>query len=89
MIDPQDPLPEGDWKFRRMFVYGLVLLLVVALFMTIALSPKPDLQRIAGWLILLIGFVTVLYLVAPSAVEVIRMLTALRPKWLGGQGRPA
>lgn len=89
MTDLQDPLPEGDWKFRRVFVYGLVLALVGALFLTILLAPTADLQRIAGWLILLIGFVTVLYLVAPSAVEVIRMLSALRPKWLGGPGASA
>lgn len=86
MTDLQDPLPEGDWKYRRVFVYALVLLLVLALFATIGLAPRSDLQAIAGWLILLIGFVVVLYLVAPSAVEVIRMLSAMRPKWLGGPG---
>jgi hypothetical protein len=70
--------PEAQWKFRRIHVYALTLLLVAALFTTILLAPSEDLQRIAGWLIELIGFVTVLYLVAPSAQDLLAMLAQLR-----------
>lgn len=70
--------PENSWKFRRIHVYALTLLLVGLLFATIMLAPREDLQLVAGWLICLIAFVTVLYLVAPSAADLLAMLAELR-----------
>jgi hypothetical protein len=84
----QDPLPEGNWLFRRWYVFSLTGLLLVGLGATIALTPREDLLTIAGWILALIALIAVIYLVAPSAAELGRTIVQL-PVWRLGRPPPS
>lgn len=82
--DPQDPLPESRFLFRRIFSYGLVLLLLLAtaghgwLIGEAALAGNQTaiagLINLAWWDRVLIGLITTYYLLAPSAEQITRIV---------------
>ena len=85
-IDPQDPLPESNWRPRRWssfvvcLVAGALLFIVIAALHDIAedhdgaaLSVVKALSHIAGLLVTVILFDRILLMVAPSAEQVIKM----------------
>jgi hypothetical protein len=83
--DPQDPLPESDFRFRRYFSYGLILLLVAMLAIggamvgDAALANKSEtaiegLIQILWWNQFLIGLIATYYLLAPSAEQITKMI---------------
>ena len=78
MTEPQDPLPEGQWLFRRIFTWTLTVALLALLGWIIARMPADALQPIALWLIGLIALVVTYYLLAPSAAELARIFAELR-----------
>lgn len=92
-VDPQDPLPESNWVFRRWFVFGgeIVRLAMLAWILTIvgqvALSDGgaavDKLYRLAKWLILLSLVDRVLYLIAPSAEQATKMFATVAA-WRSG-----
>ena len=89
MIDPQDPLPEGQWLFRRIFTWSVTLALLALLAAVVWRTPGELLPPIGIWLIGLIALVFVLYLLAPSAPEMARLLAELKFKLpFGRSGDP-
>nr|WP_316629675.1 hypothetical protein [uncultured Brevundimonas sp.] len=76
--DPQDPLPEGQWLFRRIFTWTLTVALLGLLGWIIWRMPAEALQLVALWLIGLIALVVTYYLLAPSAAELARIFAELR-----------
>ncbi len=75
------------WLWRRLYVFttsGAAWLLLDRL---IALTPPAAAPRLAQGLMALLALVLVLYLVAPTAQQLIATLAVLRPR-LDGEDRP-
>lgn len=62
-----DPKPEGDWTWRRLYVFAVTTALCWV-------AGSASLAE-AVWAVVLIG---VTYLVAPSATEIVKGLQAWR-----------
>ena len=74
------PLAEGRWLWRRLYVYltsGGAWLLLDRL---IALTPPEAAPRLAQGLMTLLAVTMVLYLVAPTAQQLIASLAFLRER---------
>lgn len=85
----QDPLPEPQWFFRRIFTWGVTLLAAAGVGFIIGLAPRDDLQLIALFLVGLISLLATLYLIAPSAPELAAIFRELRGRLqVGGDRRP-
>ena len=92
MTDPTEhsggppPLAEGRWLWRRLYVFansGAAWLLLDRL---IVLTPPAAAPRLAQGLMALLALTMILYLVAPTAQQLIASLRTLRPR-LGGEER--
>lgn len=80
-------LAEGRWLWRRLYVFltsGAAWLLMDRLIST---APPEAAQQLAQALMALLALAMVLYLVAPTAQQLIATLAVLRPR-LGGEERP-
>ncbi|MGH7019026.1 MAG: hypothetical protein ACREEY_04055 [Brevundimonas sp.] len=80
-------LAEGRWLWRRLYVFvasaGLWWLLARA----VGRTAPADLPRVADGLMGLLALMLVLYLVAPSAQQMIALLANLRLRLAaGGKG---
>jgi hypothetical protein len=83
VADPQDPLPESNWLWRRVLVFATVLgvsafvwwasLVVARLGGAEPAAAIAGLVTIVGWLVLLVVVNLVLYLIAPSGEQVAKM----------------
>lgn len=77
-------MAEGRWLWRRLYVFtasaGLWLLLERA----IGRTAPADLPRVAEGLMGLIALMLVLYLVAPTAQQMVAMLANLRLRLAAG-----
>lgn len=82
-VDSQDPLPEAQWFWRRVFIFALTTVAVIGCFVLInhiAILARTDtggieaLTKISGWILLLLWFVVTYYLIAPSAEQVTRIV---------------
>lgn len=78
--DTQDPLPEAQWLWRRIYVFGLTTVLCAGaawLAQNIADAQTAQQTRaflsLARWTLLVLWSVITYYLVAPSAEHVTRM----------------
>lgn len=76
--DPQDPLPEPKWLFRRLFTYLFVVVWTVLVGCISLRVPADDLQLIVLWLIGAVMLVTTYYLLAPSAEQLAQIFAAIR-----------
>lgn len=76
-MNPQDPLPEGQWLFRRIFTWSLTIVLIGLLTWIIGRMPAAELKHVALGLIALIALVVTYYLLAPSAAELARIFAGL------------
>jgi hypothetical protein len=82
--DPQDPLPESNFRFRRFFSYGLILLLVALLALggrIVGAAARggselavEGLIQLLWWNQFLIGLIATYYLLAPSAEQITKMI---------------
>jgi hypothetical protein len=86
--DPQDPLPESNWLYRRLFIFGFSIVAMVFMWRrgeyvqslgtanpVIVIQAQYDMfQWMMYYSILLIIF----YMVAPSAEELIRIIQTAR-----------
>lgn len=81
-LDPQDPLPETDWRWRRSFVYALTLILCAFISYAItSLHYQQDAEavyQIAVRLIYLVAMLATYYMVAPSAEQIVHLVQAAR-----------
>ena len=77
-------LAEGRWLWRRLYVYAASLALWLLLRLAVTRATAADLPRIAEGLMGLIALMQVLYLVAPTAQQLIAMLANLRLRMATG-----
>lgn len=66
-------LAEGRWLWRRLYVYAASLALWLLLRLTVTRAVATDLPRIAEGLMGLIALMLLLYLVAPSAQQIVNL----------------
>jgi len=92
--DPQDPLPESNWLWRRVFIYSTMVVLLVGLGwivwgMTDALLEivKGDadatatvnaLRDVAYYAIGFAAWLATIYTIAPSGEQVAKMVQAVK-----------
>jgi hypothetical protein len=81
------PLAEGRWLWRRLYVFATSGAAWLLLDRLIALTPPEAAPRLAQGLMALLALIMVLYLVAPTAQQLIATLAVLRPR-LDGEARP-
>lgn len=79
-------LAEGRWLWRRLYVFIASLGLWVLLSRVVGRTPPDALPQVARGLMGLIALMLVLYLVAPTAQQMIALLANLRLR-LSGAGR--
>ena len=74
------PLPESNFRFRRIFSYALALALLTLLtVIVLRIEDASALERIAIWLIGLLGLVITYYMVAPTAEHIVQAIKAAKP----------
>lgn len=69
---PSD-LAEGRWLWRRLYVYAASLALLLLLRLVVRRAAADDLPRIAEGLMGLMALMLLLYLVAPSAQQIVNL----------------
>ena len=67
-------MAEGRWLWRRLYVYGASLALWLLLRLAVNRAEAADMPRIAEGLMGLIALMLLLYLVAPSAQQILNMM---------------
>lgn len=72
------PLPEGRWLWRRLYVFASSALLWGLLAFAVARTAPDSMPAVAHGLMSLLALVLVLYLVAPSAQQIVSILADLR-----------
>lgn len=82
MTDPEtemapSPLAEGRWLWRRLYVFATSGGAWLLLDRLIAATPTEAAPRLAQGLMALLALTMVLYLVAPTAQQLIETLGAL------------
>jgi hypothetical protein len=80
-VNGQDPLPEGQWFYRRVYTWSLTAILLGMLGFIVWRMPPALLQLVSLWLIGLIALVVTYYLLAPSAPELARLIAELRTRF--------
>ena len=66
-------LAEGQWVWRRLYVYLCTMLIWVLLRDALYRTPAEQTQRFAEGLMGLLALMSLLYLVAPSAQQVVNL----------------
>ena len=77
-------LAEGRWLWRRLYVFVASAGLWLLLARTVGRTAPADLPRVADGLMGLIALMLVLYLVAPTAQQMVAMLANLRLRLAAG-----
>jgi hypothetical protein len=80
------PLAEGRWLWRRLYVFATSGVAWMLLDRLIAAVPAEATPRLVEGLMSLLALTMLLYLVAPSAQQLIASLRLLRPG-PAGEGR--
>ena len=80
-------LAEGRWLWRRLYVFIVSFGLWTLLAFSVRRSDPGQLPQIAEGLMGLLALVLVLYLVAPTAQQILELLANLKLR-LGTGGRP-
>lgn len=83
-IDLQDPLPESNWLWRRVFVFAAVTTTFVILYLVIQqlgliayMEPRRGIEALldlAMRLLWLLFALIVFYMLAPSAEQMVKMI---------------
>jgi hypothetical protein len=77
-------LAEGRWLWRRLYVFVASAALWLLLARAVGRTTPTDLPRVADGLMGLIALMLVLYLVAPTAQQMVAMLGNLRLRLAAG-----
>ena len=83
-IEPP-PLNEGRWMWRRLYVFAASLGLGGLLVQIIRTMRPEALPRLADGIVGLIGLLLILYLVAPTAQQMVELLVNLKLRLSGGR----
>ncbi|MBN8529957.1 MAG: hypothetical protein J0M36_12090 [Caulobacterales bacterium] len=81
------PLAEARWLWRRLYVYVVSGLAWGLLAWAVGRAPVEALPVLAHGLMILLGVTMVLYLVAPSAQQLVSLLAEMRLRLATGGGR--
>lgn len=81
----QAPLAEGRWLFRRLYAFAVSAGLWVLLRAVVERAPAAMLPRMADGLMNLLALILVLYLVAPTAQQLIALSANARLRMRGGR----
>lgn len=65
--------PKGSWLWRRLYVYAASLALWLLLRLAVRRAATDDLPRIAEGLMGLMALMLLLYLVAPTAQQIVNL----------------
>lgn len=89
MTDPNSPPPlaEGRWLWRRLYVFAASLGLWGLLAAIVRATPPASLPRLADGVMSLLALLLVLYLVAPTAQQLVELMANLKLR-LGTGDRP-
>lgn len=71
-------LAEGRWLWRRLYVFAASLGLWALLARTVDRAPPDEVLPVFRGLVALQALIFVLYLIAPSAQQVVELLARLR-----------
>jgi len=77
-------LAEGRWLWRRLYVFSASAALWLLLDRALARVPAESLPRLVESLMGLLALTLVLYLVAPTAQQLVTLLANLRLRVGGG-----
>lgn len=80
-----EPLAEGRWLFRRLYAFAVSAGLWVLLMRTVGRMPPEMLPKMTDGLMGLLALILVLYLVAPTAQQLVALLANARLKMVGGR----
>jgi len=80
-----EPLAEGRWLFRRLYAFAVSAGLWVLLMRTVGRMPPEMLPKMTDGLMGLLALILVLYLVAPTAQQLVALLANARLKMMGGR----
>lgn len=83
-VETHDPLPEGNWFWRRIFIWALCTVIclgvwVMVITMVNLAGNHSELivgafVRIIGWLLLLVWFAMTYYIVGTNAEQVVKIV---------------
>ncbi|WP_291536389.1 hypothetical protein [Brevundimonas sp.] len=79
------PLAEGRWLYRRLYAFAISTGLWVLLMQVVRRMPPQMLPRTAEGLMGLLALILVLYLVAPTAQQLIALSANARLRIPGGR----
>lgn len=80
MVDPQDPLPEPKWTWRRTLIFGLTISGLVLIAWQFPRVPDPQVRGVIYALLGLIALLATYYLIAPSAEHIVSTVQAWRSR---------
>ncbi|RZJ88512.1 MAG: hypothetical protein EON88_21185 [Brevundimonas sp.] len=80
-----EPLAEGRWLFRRLYAFAVSAGLWVLLMRTVGRMPPEMLPKMTDGLMGLLALILVLYLVAPTAQQLVALIANARLKITGGR----
>ena len=80
-----DTLAEGRWLWRRLYAFAISAGLWLLLMQTVARMPAEMLPKITDGLMGLLALILVLYLVAPTAEQLVSLLANARLRLTGGR----
>lgn len=82
IIDAQDPLPETDWFWRRLFTFIFTLLSIAFIWSGLAslqqLSDADSIYKITRYMIGVHVLLVTYYMVAPSAEQIIKIIQSAK-----------
>lgn len=84
VVDLQDPLPESNWFWRRVFVFVVTAAVLWMVWGAIdrlgtvaALRPEIGVKALLSlckWLLAMVALMATYYMIAPSAEQVVKMM---------------
>ncbi len=80
---PNPNLAEGRWLWRRLYVFAVSLGVWTLVWRAVGDAPAADQLAIVRGLVALQALVLTLYLVAPTAQQIVELLARLRLR-MGG-----
>lgn len=87
MTEPAQPLAEAQWLWRRLYVFAASAALWGLLASVVARATPEALPQVARGLMALLALTLVLYLVAPTAQQLVAILADLRLRLSSGGTR--
>jgi hypothetical protein len=84
---PIPPLAEARWLWRRLYVFLASFALWGLLATAVERTEPAQMPRVAAGLMGLLALTLVLYLVAPTAQQLVALLANLRLRLAEGGGR--